>query len=376
MLVEGDTLVALDLIDALEKAGFQVLGPFMKEADALRSLEKESPTLAILDPLLKEGLCVDLAGKLRSRGIPFLVHSGLQEHQPPASGFRGVPWYNKPALPSDVVHSAKELALSLTTYARDPKGPDLIPASQGGISTGLSDNPFIRKLESLAPLSDADRTMLERISGKPCSVPAHTDLVREGDKPDGVFLVMEGFVCRQKHQSNGLSQIMAYLLPGDFCDLDVALLDEMDHTLTTVSSCQIVHLTPETIAELMHYPGIARALRMTTLVDEATLREWLVNIGCRSALSRMAHLFCELLTRMKAVGHAVEDSCILPLTQAALGNTTGITTVHVNRTLQAMREQGLITFKKGRLTVLDLPRLKKIATFRPNYLHLGRRFAA
>jgi len=160
-------------------------------------------------------------------------------------------------------------------------------------------NPLIRKLEGFTTLSDADRALLGRISADPRAVGPHTDLVREGDKPDGVFLVLDGMACRHKHRANGQRQIMAYLLPGDLCDLDVALLDRMDHTITTLSACKVVRIAPETVAGILNqHPQIARGLRMSTLVDEATLREWLMNVGCRSALERVAHLFCELLVRL------------------------------------------------------------------------------
>jgi CRP-like cAMP-binding protein len=237
-------------------------------------------------------------------------------------------------------------------------------------------NPFVRKLESFTTLSEADRAMLERISAEPRIVGPHTDLVREGDKPDGVFLVMEGIACRQKMRANGQRQIMAYLLPGDLGDLDVALLDRMDHTITTLSTCKVVRLAPETIADILeHHPAVARALRMGTLVDEATLREWLVNVGCRSALERIAHLFCELLVRLKVVGLAGEDSCALPLRQTDVADTTGLSNVHVNRVLQELRRQGLIELRGKRLRIFNLPRLRAIAEFKDAYLHLGERAA-
>jgi CRP-like cAMP-binding protein len=175
-------------------------------------------------------------------------------------------------------------------------------------------------------------------------------------------------------RANGQRQIMAYLLPGDLCDLDVALLEEMDHTITTFSACKVVRIAPETVANLLqHHPAVARALRMGTLVDEATLREWLLNVGCRSAVERIAHLFCEVFLRLQAVGLATEDSYALPLTQAELGDTTGLSNVHVNRTLQELRRQGLIELRGGRLKILNLPRLRAIAEFKANYLHLGDR---
>jgi CRP-like cAMP-binding protein len=170
---------------------------------------------------------------------------------------------------------------------------------------------------------------------------------------------------------------MAYLVPGDLCDLDVALLDTMDHTISTLSACEVVRLAPETVADLLdNHPQIARALRKAQLVDEATLREWLVNVGRRSTAERMAHLFCELLLRLQAVGCASEDTYALPLTQIDLADTLGITSVHVNRTLQDFRRAGLIDLKRRRLKILDLPRLRALAEFRPNYLHQRGQAAA
>ncbi len=170
---------------------------------------------------------------------------------------------------------------------------------------------------------------------------------------------------------------MAYLVPGDFCDLDVALLQRMDHTLATLSPCQVVRIDLDTISDLTkHHPSIAHALRLATLVDEATLREWLLNIGRRSAPERIAHLFCELLLRLEAVGRVSADSYDLPIRQDDLADTTGLSTVHVNRTLQHLRREGLIEFDGRRVKVVDLSRLKELSDFKSNYLHLGEQRVA
>jgi len=238
-------------------------------------------------------------------------------------------------------------------------------------------NPLLRKLEAFAPLSEAERAVLEGLSGPIEVVPAHADLIREGDKPKGILLVLEGMAFRYKTRASGARQIVAYLVPGDMGDLDVALLDQMDHNIASFSACKVVWIKPETLASIQqNYPTIARALRMSTLVDEATLREWLVNVGCRSAIERIAHLFCELLVRLQVVGLATDNSYTLPLTQLDLADTTGMSNVHVNRSLQELRRQGLIELKGGRLTILNLPRLRAVAEFKANYLHLGDQAAA
>ncbi|MCJ2102857.1 MULTISPECIES: Crp/Fnr family transcriptional regulator [Methylobacterium] len=242
---------------------------------------------------------------------------------------------------------------------------------------GRAANPLILKLESLAPLSADDRAVLERISAKPHLVPAGTDLIGEGDKPDGVYLVLDGIACRYKLRASGARQIMAYLVPGDYCDLDVAMLKAMDHSIGTLSACHVVRISLDVIQALLRdHPGITHALRLATLVDEATLREWLVNVGRRSAEERIAHLMCELLLRLRAVGRTAGDGYALPITQEDLADTTGLTSVHVNRTLGSLKQRGLIALSGRQLRILDLAGLETLAEFKPNYLHLGGRDAA
>lgn len=238
-------------------------------------------------------------------------------------------------------------------------------------------NAFIRKLAAFVPLSDLETAQLARTSAKPRLIGARTDLIREGEAPDGVLLILEGFACRYKLRANGARHIMAYLVPGDLCDPHVGLLDRMDHSIATISASLVVRIETAAIAELVaHHSGVARALRLSALVDEATLREWLVNIGCRSALQRIAHLFCELHARMQVVGLARADSFDLPVTQVDLAETMGLSNVHVNRTLQELKRLGLISWQSKRLEILDVPALKAIAEFKPDYLHLNNGAAA
>jgi CRP-like cAMP-binding protein len=250
-------------------------------------------------------------------------------------------------------------------------------SSHSSIPLADSSNPLVRKLEGFGPLSEEERAVLRRISANGHVIGPRVDLIREGDAPDGVILIMEGIACRQKHRANGARQITAYLVPGDACDLDVALLTQMDHTITTLSACRVVRIPIDVVKRIMdEHPAIARSLRMGTLVDEATLREWLVNVGCRSAIERIAHLFCELLVRLQVVGFASENSYEFPVTQLDLADTVGLSNVHVNRSLQELRRQGVIELKGRTLKILDRQRLKSIAEFNSKYLHLGTRAAA
>ena len=232
-------------------------------------------------------------------------------------------------------------------------------------------DPLTRKLENFAPLSDEDRRVLADAVRQSRLVGARTDIIQEGAKPDDVHLVMEGFACRYKVVPDGRRHIMAYLVPGDLCDAHAFILKEMDHSIGTLSVCRVVGIPRGRILEMLERPAIARALWWSALVDEATLREWLVNVGRRPAEQRVAHLLCELLMRLQTVGLANGDSYELPITQGDLAETVGLTLVHVNRVLQRLRTSGLITLGKKQLVINDAQALKQFSDFNPNYLHLA-----
>jgi CRP-like cAMP-binding protein len=233
-------------------------------------------------------------------------------------------------------------------------------------------NVLTRKLEGLAPLSDEDRRLLDAVVAQSREVKANTDLIREGEAPNDVHLILEGFACRYKITSTGKRQIMAYLVPGDFCDLHVFILKHMDHSVAALSRCRVVAIPRSRVLEMTERPAVARALWWAALVDEATLREWLVNIGRRAAAERIAHLLCELLLRLRVVGLANGDSYAFPITQAELADTVGVSAVHVNRSLQVLRDAGLITLRSGQLVILDARRMQEFSGFNPNYLHLDK----
>jgi len=238
----------------------------------------------------------------------------------------------------------------------------------------MATNPLIAKLEAFTDLTPVDRHWLATMSSVTNRVKAGTTLINEGDLPHDVILILEGFAFRYKTTPEGKRQIFAYLVPGDFCDLHVALLDEMDHSIGTLSACRVVKIPKRTVVDLtVNHPTLAKAFWWCTLVDEATLREWLVNVGQRSALQRVAHLFCEMHVRLEAVNLTVGGSFELPVTQTELGDTVGMSNVHANRSLKSLREAGLMTLRGRSVRIPDVGKLKQFASFNPNYLHLSRR---
>ena len=229
------------------------------------------------------------------------------------------------------------------------------------------------RLEAFTRLSPDDRVAIGRISRVTRVIPPRRDLIREGDKPQFVHLMVEGWACRYKTLPDGRRQIVAFFVPGDFCDLNVYILRQMDHSLGTITRLAVADLGREHMDALSaSHPRVTQALGRESLVQAAIQREWTLNIGQRAAYERIAHLLVELFLRLRAVGMTQGDSCDFPLTQTDLAAATGLTSVHVNRTLQELRRDGMIILERKRLTIPELQKLKDAAMFNQNYLHLDR----
>ena len=233
--------------------------------------------------------------------------------------------------------------------------------------------PLVAKLLTVADLPAEDIALLDTICGDARELGPKRNIIREGDRPDHVHLILEGWAARYKLLADGGRQITAFLIPGDFCDLHVTLLGEMDHSIAAISRAKVAYIPRSRMDALSERPKIARAFWWATLVDEAVLRAWIVNIGRRDAFEAVGHLMCELYVRMKNVGLTVGHSFELPLTQEEIADALGLTPVHVNRTLQRMRSEDLIRLKQGALEILDYARLEKASGFNANYLHIEQR---
>jgi CRP-like cAMP-binding protein len=232
---------------------------------------------------------------------------------------------------------------------------------------------LIQKLEQFTRLSLDDRRALEQAARERVrKLGAHEHITREGDNPRYVNLFLDGWACRYKSLQDGRRQIMAFFLPGDLCDMNIFVLREMDHSIETITPVTLAEISRETLQYLTaNYPRLSYALWWDTLVEAAIQREWSVNLGQRTAFERLGHLLCELFVRLRSVGLTVGNSCTLPLTQAEMADASGLSTVHVNRTLQELRAAGLIILRGKELVIPDLAALRDAALFNENYLHLN-----
>ena len=243
---------------------------------------------------------------------------------------------------------------------------------QGGVS-----NRFITKLCRFSAMGEGDVAALTRATANGRAVTERHDLIREGDRPGPVFVMLEGWACRYKILPSGTRQVLAYLMPGDCCDLHIGLLAEMDHSIQTISKARVATIErSEMDGILERHPAIAKAMYVGQLVDEGIMRAWITSMGRRASVERVAHLMCELYLRARNIG-ITDDTCLeVPVSQAMLADSLGMTTVHLNRVLRKLRLDGSMTLKRGSLTITDPLRLAQIAGFDENYLHRRLRDAA
>jgi CRP-like cAMP-binding protein len=234
------------------------------------------------------------------------------------------------------------------------------------------EQPIVRRLNSLRRLSAPGVAALKAaVRGRIMNAAAGEDLSSEGDRPDGVRLFLSGWACRYKALEDGRRQIMSFILPGDTCDAHIYLLSAVDHSIAALTPVVYAGLAPAAFEQLMAADrSVGEAFHCETLAARAIQREWAINLGRRDALERVAHIICELFERLKVVGLVEGNSFAFPVTQMDLADAMGLSTVHLNRTLQELRASRLITLRDRIMTVLDLKVLRDIAMFNPNYLHM------
>jgi len=164
-------------------------------------------------------------------------------------------------------------------------------------------NALTRRLDEYTPLNDADREEVARLTMQPShTIPARRDLLREGDAPHSLYLILDGWACHYRTLADGRRQIVDFAVPGDLCDLSPFILDRMDHSIGSITKLRVAEIGREVFHQVVtSFPNITTALWWQELVSKSIHREWIVNIGQRNAQERMAHLFCEMFLRLESI---------------------------------------------------------------------------
>ena len=232
----------------------------------------------------------------------------------------------------------------------------------------------LKKLRVRADIGPDDEKVIRGLVTETRRYSADQFVVRAGEELNSSMLLLDGWLVRSKDLPSGDRQVMELHVSGDFADLHGFTLKRLDHDVVSLTECTIGIVPHDRIMEVTErHPHLSRVYWLATNIDAAITREMVLSLGQRSAISRMAHLFCELHVRLGIVGMTRGDTFDFPLTQREMSECLGLTVVHVNRTLQELRRKGLVEAENRQIRIVDRDALEAIAEFDPGYLQLQRR---
>lgn len=261
---------------------------------------------------------------------------------------------------------------SSSWYGRDHR-----PANDRGTYVAArrdSPNPLVASLKRFGRFGPDEIRAIERIPVEGRGFQAGQMVMAEGNSADCICLIDRGVAARYKRLFGARRQILGYLIPGDICDIDLLVFNQPDYSVTALSDCFVVKIPIDIMNRTVaQFPMIERALSQAASINVTVLREWLSNVGQRNAYQRLSHFFCEMFVRLQAVGLADADGSLeLPINQADLADTMGLTSVHISRTLQRLRSEQLIDLRRRHLIICDPRRLAEVAGFDASYLKVPR----
>ncbi|MGJ4887827.1 Crp/Fnr family transcriptional regulator [Bradyrhizobium sp. HKCCYLS3077] len=236
-----------------------------------------------------------------------------------------------------------------------------------------ADRIVINKLREHSRLTGDDITEIRNLNFAPRELSDQEDLIRQGDEPDKSVVVLSGWVARYHLLSGGGRQYLSFHMAGDWPDAQALFLDRMDHAVCAIGPALVAGIQHKELTRVIaRRPGLGFAIWRETLIDAAIFREAITNNSARAKPARMAHLFCELFYRARALELAHDDRLELPVSLVQLGEALGMAIATVNRTLVELRASRAVDFRSGLLTVFDWGRLCAIGEFDPGYLHLKK----
>jgi CRP-like cAMP-binding protein len=235
--------------------------------------------------------------------------------------------------------------------------------------TAIHESPIARKLGAFVALSDTELSVLDDLHRRRRTFVAGRDMVLQGQSDQSAYILASGWACSYKLQASGSRQIVDFQVPGDFLGLRSILFRTADHTIEPVTTVEASEVHGQDLLNAFSQtPKLATAVLWAASRDEAMVVEHLVNLGRRNARERTAHFLLELGARLKLVGLTTNEGYDCPLSQYMLADALGLTAVHINRVLRELREDGLLTFQKGRVTFDDFDGLVASVDFDKTYL--------
>lgn len=233
----------------------------------------------------------------------------------------------------------------------------------------MTQSCLVHSFERCAPLESAEIELLESLERDSREFPKHTVVRAQRAPVEHFFTIRSGWACAFRILPNGERQILDVFLPGDvmgLCDIAYPLSISGLATLTDAELCPFPRAR---LTELFaRCPRLANLFFMINAREQAMLLERVVNLGRRKAIQKLAHFLVEIVVRLRRTNPDLDDAFPLPLSQALLADTLGLSEIHINRTLRKLRERGLVEVNAGEIRLLDRDRLQALAEFDPIYL--------
>lgn len=231
--------------------------------------------------------------------------------------------------------------------------------------------PLLMNLGHRDILSESERELLQKTILRERKFAKGDELVSDGDRPGYSTLLLDGLAARSKMTRDGARQITALHVPGDFVDLHAFLMKTIDHAIVALSPCTVALADHGELRRITQdAPHLARMLWLDTLITGSIHRTWIVALGRRSKASHLAHILCELYVRLQVVERVDGWSFYFPLSQTEMADVMGLSLVHMNRVIQTLRQEKLISWTNQTITIHNWEKLQEVAEFDPLYLNL------
>lgn len=240
----------------------------------------------------------------------------------------------------------------------------------GAPSAGNRSDVFVRRFNALYPLQVHEAGAIAGLVQETMKVSPHHVILEDGKPAREAFVLLEGLACHYRMLDTARRQMTGFVVPGDLCDFGFLSSSPVRQCVMSLGPAVLGRIDLSQLSAVGNQlPNVIVAAMRAASIEQASARELVISLGARDALQRLAHFLCEIHHRLKIVGLVGASGRFeLALTQAELGEALGLSTVHVNRTIQQLRKKGLITMAQGHVTILDLQGLTTIASFDARYL--------
>jgi CRP-like cAMP-binding protein len=226
------------------------------------------------------------------------------------------------------------------------------------------ENCPLRERPAFRNLSPEELAFMHRFKRGELVVEAGATILLEESASPHLYTILEGWAFRHKAIADGRRQVLNFALPGDLVGLQIAIMNDMQHTVTALTQTRLCVFQRDKVWSVFQgHPALGFAMTWIASREEQLLDGHLLSVGQRRALERAAYLILHLYDRAEAVGYAADDVMQAPFGQGHFADALGITPVHLSRTLRKLRDRGLLAWRDDTLSILNRKELERVSSY-------------